>query len=257
METVLKDERLDNTGFGRLKIIQNPREFCYGVDAVILSDFAAGRARSGESIPGKRIRNAMDLGTGNGIIPLVLSHKTAIKEIYGLEVQESAYLRAKRNIAINDLSDRITIFKGDVADYMLKEGRELHGTFDMVLTNPPYVAKGGGIANHTGAKFIARQETTAGIEDFISTASKLLKDKGDFFMVHRPSRLADIVIAMHENSIEPKEMRFVSPNVHKAPNILLIHGVKGGGRELKILDPLYIYSPEGDYSEEINAIYER
>lgn len=257
MDTVLKDERLDNTGFGGLKILQNPREFCYGVDAVILSEFAAERARSVESTPGKCIRNAIDLGTGNGIIPLVLSHKTAIKEIYGLEIQESAYLRAKRNIAINDLSERITILKGDVADFMSKEGRDLQGTFDMVLSNPPYVAKGGGIENHTGAKFIARQETTAGIEEFISTASKLLKDKGDLFMVHRPSRLADIFISMHENSIEPKGMRFVSPNAHKAPNILLIHGVKGGGRELRILDPLYIYGPEGEYSEEINAIYER
>lgn len=257
METLLEGERLDKTGFGELKIIQKPEDFCYGVDAVILADFAAGRIRTTESLNVKSIGKSMDLGTGTGIIPLILSHKTAIPEIYGLEIQEPAYQRAVRNVTANKLSGRIKIIKGDVVDFMLKEGKSLMGAFDMVVTNPPYVAKGKGIENNSGAKLIARQETTGGIEDFIGTASKLLKDKGDFFMVHRPARLADIIIAMHENSIEPKEMRFVSPNARKAPNILLIHGVKGGGRELKILDPLFIYDMEGGYTPEINAIYER
>lgn len=257
METLLEGERLDKTGFGELKIIQKPEEFCYGVDAVILADFAAGRIRNSEALNGSRIRKSIDLGTGTGIIPLILSHKTAIPEIYGLEIQESAYQRAVRNVTSNNLSGRIKIIKGDVADFMTEVEKSLMGVFDMVVTNPPYVAKGKGIENNSGAKLIARQETTGRVEDFIGAASKLLKDKGDFFMVHRPSRLVDIIVAMRDNSIEPKEMRFVSPNARKAPNILLIHGVKGGGRELKILDPLFIYDLEGGYTAEINAIYER
>jgi len=257
MQVLQKGERLDDIGFGGLKLIQKPDEFCYGVDAVILADFAAGGGRPTDAKAGKKAKKAIDLGTGTGIIPLILSHKTDIAEIYGLEVQEASYERALRTVEANNLSARIKLLKGDVSDFMLGNGKTHAGSFDMVLTNPPYVAKGTGIENNSCAKLVARQETTAGIEDFIFAASRLLKEKGDFYMVHRPSRLPDIILSMHAHSIEPKEMRFVSPNANKAPNIILIHGIKGGRRSLRILDPLFIYNIDGGYSKEIHRIYER
>lgn len=239
---LLSGERLDEIGFGSLRLIQKPEEFCYGIDAVILADF------SGK----KRAKTMMDLGTGTGIIPLILSHKTHAEKIYGLEYQEESFRRAVRNIELNHLEDRLRFFCGNVADFY-----ELQGEMDAVTMNPPYMKGAGGLLNQNTAKMIARHETAADLEQFIACAARLLKERGDLYMVHRPSRLVDILTYCRAYKLEPKEMRFVCPRETEAPNIVLIHCSKNGGAELKILKPLFVYDSEGDYTEEIREIYER
>lgn len=243
-------ERVDSIGFGDLKLIQKPEEFCYGVDAVLLADFAASVCKR------KNYDKIIDLGTGTGIIPLILSHKTDVKSLIGVELQENSWERAVRNAEINDLAGRIEFIRGDVKDFESIWGEELKGTVDGVVTNPPYFVRGGGIRCDDNAKSIARHETTATLEDFLRCGAYLLKDKGDFFMVHRPSRLADICYFGRKYALEPKTMRFISPRAGEIPNILLVHMVKGGGRELKFLPPMAVYGENGQYTEELLKAYE-
>ena len=264
---ILEGERLDSIGFGDLRLIQKPEEFCYGIDAVILADFAArGLLEKGRAY--KDGITVCDLGTGTGIIPLILSHKLPDSaQIFGVEVQKDSFERAKRNAALNGLSARLHMVLGDVSDSMLdeelwdmmkevKNGAHFEG-FDIVTTNPPYTEGGRGIEGKNPAKVIARQETSGTLEDFIRTASALLKEKGDFYMVHRPSRLTDICCLCRKYRIEPKTLRFVSPRDGEAPNIMLVHGVLGGGKELKMCAPLAVYDGNGRYTQEISMIYER
>jgi len=243
-------ERIENTGFGNIKLIQDPEQFCYGVDAVVLADFA-------NSLCPEYIRTA-DLGSGNGIIPFILSHKNKNAVITGVEVQHEAADMARRSCAMNGLEDRVDFVVADVieaaAGKVLLEDR---GSFDLVTCNPPYFSKGGAIPSSSKAKFIARHETTAQVEDFIKAAAVLLKRKGHFCMVHRPSRLADIFYYCRKYGIEPKDMRMVVPKPGEAPNIVLIHGIKGGGKELNVMKELAVYNDDGGYSDEIEHIYER
>lgn len=250
-------ERIDQIGFGTLKIIQMPKDFCYGIDAVILADFATKIAAGNGPRQRCRVNRVIDLGTGNGIVPLILSHKTDILEIYGLEIQEASVDRGKRSIGLNGLNERVKIIHGDVSKVVEEDNRKLKGTFDMVVSNPPYVAVDSGIKNSNGPKHIARQETTATLDDFVKTASELLRDKGHFVMVHRPSRLGELIYSMKIHGIEPKTLRFVNPMADKAPNILLIHGIKNGGSELEVMVPLTVYESPSEYSKEIQDIYER
>jgi len=247
MEQYLKDgERIDEIGFGNLRLIQKPEDFCYGIDAVLLATFAEIGKDS----------KVIDLGTGTGIMPMILSHRTLAAEIVGVEIQADSYERAVRNVALNELDRRVRMIHSDVKN--LIDGKLVNRyCFDAVLSNPPYVKGDGGLKNRQGAKAIARHETTASLSDFISEAALLLRDRGDFYMVHRPSRLVDISILCRQYKLEPKEMRFVSPNRESAPNILLIHCVKHGRPELKILDPLYVYREDGSYTDEIMKLYER
>ncbi|MFA7661482.1 MAG: methyltransferase [Anaerovoracaceae bacterium] len=250
------EERLDEIGFGDLKIIQHPLEFCYGVDAVIAADFAA-RLTSGEGRKAdSNMKTAMDLGTGSGIIPLILSHKTQISHLYGIELQEKAWNRALRTMDLNGLTQRIQMLHGDVKDYFEKSHEVWEGTMDLVISNPPYVSKGSGIPVKREAKHLARHETSATLSDFIKTASYLLKPRGHLVVVHRPARLPDLMWEMRFYGIEPKTLRFVHPFHHQAPNIMLVHGIKGGGKELKILPPLPVYESKEVYSAEILEIYQ-
>jgi len=252
-----KGERLDRIGFGDLEIIQMPTDFCYGIDAVILADFAS-KVVVGKGVRQKcKVQRVMDLGTGTGIVPLILSHKTEIMEIYGLEIQEASVDRGRRSVELNGLEKRIEILHGDVLNLLENDERKLKGTFDLVVSNPPYVAIASGIKNANSPKHIARQETTASLDDFVATGAELLRDKGHFVMVHRPSRLADLIFSMKNYGIEPKTLRFVSPIGDKPPNILLIHGIKNGGSELEIMMPLIVYERPSEYSKEIRNIYER
>lgn len=235
-------ERLDEIGFSGLKLIQKPEEFCYGVDAVILADFAAG----------KRHDHIVDLGTGTGIIPLVLSHKTRAERIYGIEYQQESWERAVRSAELNNLQDRLRFIRANVAEFS-----QLGGWADAVTANPPYMAGSGGLTNENMAKTIARHETVGTLKDFIACAGRLLRDKGDFYLVHRPSRLVDIFFLCRSCCLEPKELRLVAPRQGKTANIVLIHCVKNGGTELKLLPELYVYGQEGGYSQEIQQIYER
>lgn len=237
-------ERKDKLGFADLFIIQNTDYFCYGIDAVILSDFV--KVKLGGSV--------IDLGTGNGIIPLILSHKTMAKKIIGLELQEDVYQLAKKNIELNGLNDRIEIFNMDI-----KSAPEAFGcrSFSTVVSNPPYMAISSGVKNHIDAKSISRHETTANLSDFMEVSSKLLFDQGDLFMIHRPMRLVDIIYLARQNNLEPKKIRFVHPNKNQKPNIMLLHCVKNARPELRFLKPLYVYNSSGEFTQEINKMYER
>lgn len=241
-------ESIENIGFGGLKLIQSSDGFRFGIDAVLLADFAAGLCPSADSI--------VDLGTGNGVIPLILSHKTGARSIIGIDLQEKAIDLAVRNCELNGLDERIRFIRCDAAT-LREEAPDLRGTADAVVSNPPYIARGAGITNAGDSKFLSRQETTAGIEEFTEAAAFLLKERGHFFLVHRPSRLVDLFYFCRKNGLEPKKIRFVAPRQGAKPNIVLLHCVKGGGRELDFADELYVYDQSGEYTAEIMKIYEK
>ncbi|NLD20490.1 MAG: methyltransferase [Clostridiales bacterium] len=245
-----KGERLEEIGFGELRLIQNPQEFCYGIDAVLLADFACAFC--------PEFKDAVDLGTGTGIVPIIMSHKCENKQsrLTGVEFQESSVDIAQRSCEINGISHRITVVQGDVA--AIDEIESLYkGCADVVTSNPPYVARSGGIPNKNSARYIARHETTAGIEEFVRAAAWLLEDRGHFFLVHRPSRLVDVFYHCRKYGLEPKDLRLVAPCRGEIPNIALIHCISGGGVELKLMDELYVYDGKSRYTREIETIYER
>lgn len=250
-------ERIDETGFGTLKLVQEAEDFCYGVDAVLLADFAAKQKR--------KIRCAVDLGTGNGAACLMLGHMTDVRKIAGVEVQKEPFALFERNIEVNALTGKAAgicenVRNVDAVKAFLKEfaGDELSdGHADVVISNPPYTAAGGGMMGINRVKMAARHEVLGTLEDFMRCASELLMDRGDFYMVHRPARLVDICELARKYRLEPKEMQMVSPYEGSVPNILLIHCVKRGGKDLKWLEPLYIYEKNGKYSKKILEIYEK
>ena len=242
-----KEERLDEIGFKGLKLIQTQSHFCYGTDAVLLSHFV----KSTTSHEGKFL---VELGSGNGAVLLLLWKMTGAKEIFGVEVQRELWEVATRNIVLNGAEKQIRIDEGDVSSYFTDNPKAWSGKADIVVLNPPYVARGGGIPIKNSNRHIARQETTATLKDFIEAASFILKDKGELVMVHRPKRLVEIITAMTGKGIEPRTIRFVHPKENEEPNIILVHGIKGAGRELKVLKPLYVYDNEG-LSQEVLRIY--
>lgn len=278
-------ERIDNIGFGDLQLIQEPSEFCYGVDAVLLADFAARAARHGGSQVGGRngkadfavvatevgkaagahatgIGTIVDLGTGTGIVPLILSYKTDAERIIGVEVQKGSYERAVRSAAQNGLEGRVSFVNCDVKDISkavesvdVRRIASLKGTVDIVTSNPPYMKGSCGLTNSSDAKMIARHETTASLDDFLSCGAYLLKNHGSLFMVHRPSRLVDLFAGARKLGLEPKKLQMVSPKEGKPANIVLVQMVKGGGSELTILPELHVYTEEGEYTEELRARY--
>lgn len=247
---VKKGERIDEIGFGGLKLIQKPDEFCYGVDSVILADFAAKRCKKKPDV-------IVDLGTGTGVIPLILCHKTHASIIYGIDVQKEACEKAVRNAVLNRVEDRLTFLQGDVKDEESVWLGKLRERADMVICNPPYFKAGGAVISEHSVKAVARHEIKASLEDFMRCASCVLKDKGELFMVHRPSRIVDLCCFGRKYGLEMKEIRFVSPEKGKVPNILLVHFVKGGGAEVKILPELAIHETNGTYTDELLQIYEK
>ena len=241
---MIKDgECLDGLQNG-LFIIQKKDGFKFGIDAVLLADFAKD-ARS---------RNTLDMCSGTGIVALLLSAKTDTRNICALEIQPDMAEMAQRSVLYNGLSDRVHIKAGDIREAENIYGR---GAFDKITCNPPYMKCGDGLQSESGAKSVSRHELLCTLDDAVSAASRLLIPKGRFFLVHRPARLADIICAMRTYNIEPKRVRFVHPSYAKAPKLVLAEGIKDGGRELKILPPLYVYNSDGTYSEEINKIYGR
>lgn len=240
-----QDEKIEDLQFKNLKIIQNKTGFCFGIDSILLSDFAKDI---------KKEAKVLDLGTGTGIIATLLCGKTELKEIIGVEIQKEVYEMAQKSIQINCLEDRFKIINEDILslDKMLEKD-----TFDAIVTNPPYKKRDTGIKNEEKKKVISRHETTATLEDFIRVSKDLLKDKGEFYMVHRPDRLVDILALMRKHKIEPKVMRFVYGNQGSEPKLILIKGIKNARPFLKVLNNLYIYKENGEYTEEINKIYNR
>lgn len=235
-------ERLDDLGRKELQIIQHPGQFCFGMDAVLLSEFA--KAAKGE--------NCIDLCCGNGIIPILMDGRYEGATFTGLEIQEGACDLAKRSILYNDQQERISIVNGD-----LKEADKLFkaGSFDVVTCNPPYMTENHGIVNPEDAKAIARHEIKCSLEDVIAAAARLLKPKGRFYMVHRPFRLVDIYDLMRKYNLEPKRERLVYPFIDKEPNIVLIEGVRGSKARLAMEPPLIVYKEVNQFTDEIIRIY--
>ena len=246
MEVQLKEnERIDDLEYKGLKIIQNKEWFCFGIDSVILTGFAR-QAKSGSKI--------LDLGTGTGIISILMSKKIPNCKITAIEVQKQVAEMAGRSVKLNNLEESIEIINDDIKNISGNLGK---GNFDVVITNPPYKKKESGILNENNVKLISRHETTASLEDFIKVASEQLKDRGTLYMINRPERIADILEDMRKYKLEPKEIRFVQPTANKAPNEVMLKAVKNGGRFLKVREPLIIYNDEGKYTQEILEIYEK
>ncbi len=241
---IKKDERIDDLGIKNLKIIQNKKWFCFGIDSVLLANFAKNI---------KKDSYVLDLGTGSGIMPTLLCGKAELKKVVGIEIQKDVCDMAKRSIELNKINEKFEI----ICDSILNLNKYFEKqTFDVVITNPPYKKKNTGIINPDEPKMIARHEITANLEDFIRVAKDMLKDKGEFYMVHRPERLVDIFELMRKYKIEPKEIRFIFSNKNEEPKMVMIKGVKNAKSFLKIYPNLYIYEEDGKYTEEIKNIYE-
>lgn len=244
-----KLDRIDDIGMGGFKVVQGDG-FNYGIDAVLLAAFASGETGA-KPIKSRLKMRVADLGTGNGIIPFVLAHKLPMSEIVGFERNPISLERAVRGRKMNELEDRISFVLTDIS--------QLDGydeTFDAVVTNPPYFRRGAGIPNEDSAKFIARHETTAGIAEFAKCGSRILKSGGDFYMIHRPSRLPDISQALRAASLEPKELQLVVPSSSAPANLVLIHAVAGAKPDLKMLPEIAVYNSDGSgYTELIKRIY--
>lgn len=240
-----KNERIDDLEFKNLKVIQNKNGFCFGMDAVLLSDFAKNI---------KRNAIVLDLGTGTGIIPILLCGKTELKKVIGVEIQEEVAKMAKKSILLNNLENRFEILNCNI-----KELNKIYENqkFDVIVTNPPYKKQDSGIINENERKLISRHEITANLEDFIKISKDLLKDKGELYMVHRPERLVDILELMRKYKIEPKQLKMVCPNKNKEPNLVLIKGVKNAKPFLKVEKNLYVYDTENNYTKEILEIYNK
>lgn len=225
-----------------LVIIQKENGFCFGTDAVLLSDFAACI----------KSKNICDLCTGTGIVPILLYAKTDAEHICGVEIQPQIADMAQRSVKLNKIESRVSILCEDLKNTSLPQN-----TFDMVTANPPYMKSGDALLNLNDSKTISRHEVACTIEDVVRCAAKLLKTKGHLVMVHRPSRLADVICAMRKYSIEPKRLRMVQSYKDKEPSMFLIDGTLAGGQELKILPPLILYNQSGEETEELKNIYQR
>lgn len=243
MEDLKEKERIDDLEYKGLKIIQNTEGFCFGMDSVLLSHFASEIKQGGKAI---------DLGTGNGIIGILLCAKISGLQMWGVEIQEEVYDMAKRSIQLNHLEERFTLIHANIKEL---EGKLEEGSFDAVVTNPPYKKNDTGIQNENPKKRIARHEISASLEDFIRVSAKLLKEKKDLYMVHRPDRLVDILELLRKYKLEPKKLRFVHPKFGKEPNLVLIKATKYANPFLKIEKPLYVYKENGEYTEDILKIY--
>ncbi|SFC64415.1 tRNA1Val (adenine37-N6)-methyltransferase [Butyrivibrio sp. YAB3001] len=235
-------ERLDDLQRNGYKIIQDPEKFCFGMDAVLLSGFA-------QAAEGSRV---LDLGTGTGIIPILMAGKTKATELIGLEIQEASAEMANRSVILNDLQTRVKIVQGDI-----KEAGQIFGaaSFDVVTSNPPYMINSHGLQNPDAPKAIARHEILCDLNDVIKSAAKCLKPGGKFYMVHRPFRLTEIMVLMREYKLEPKRMRLVYPFADKEPSMVLIEGARGGKPRITVEKPLIIYEEQGKYTSEIYDIY--
>ncbi|MBO6242771.1 MAG: tRNA1(Val) (adenine(37)-N6)-methyltransferase [Butyrivibrio sp.] len=235
-------ERLDDLQRNGYRIIQDPERFCFGMDAVLLSGFATAP-------DGGRL---LDLGTGTGIIPILMAAKTRAKELIGLEIQPESADMANRSVILNDLGERVKIISGDI-----KEAGDLFeaASFDVVTSNPPYMIGGHGLQNPEGPKAIARHEVLCDLEDVVKAAARCLRPGGKFYMVHRPFRLAEIMVVMNRYKLEPKRMRLVYPFIDKEPSMVLIEGARGGKSRITVEPPLIIYESQNKYTKEIYDIY--
>ena len=240
-----ENERIDDLEYKGLKIIQNIEGFCFGIDSVLLSDFAKSIRKNSK---------VLDLGTGTGIISLLLSKKCEDLKIYGIEIQEEVAKMAKRSVLLNDLEDSIEIINENIKniDKLFKIN-----SIDAIVTNPPYKKEKSGILNDDIKNIISRHEVECTLEDIINMSKKVLKDKGEFYMINRIERLVDSMYLLRKNHIEPKEIRFVHSNSEEKPHLFLCKAIKNAGEFLKVDKPLVIYNEDGKYTDEILKIYNK
>ena len=235
-----QNERIDDLQLNNLKIIQNSKEFCFGIDSVLLSDFAKSA---------KRCKTIVDLCTGNGVIAILLSAKLPkAKQIIGVEIQEYSAQLASRSVEMNNLQNKIKIINKDLT----KIKKEIQsGSADLVVCNPPYKPKGSGIINEKDSKTIARHEISCTLEDIIKEASRELNFGGSFCMVHKVERMTDIFTLLRKHGLEPKRMRLIYPKMGEPANLVLIEGIKGGKPFLNMEAPIYVYQEKGEYTNQI------
>ena len=237
-----ENERLDDLQRNGLQIIQKTDGFCFGMDAVLLSGFAV--VKKGERM--------LDLGTGTGIIPILLTAKTEGEHFTGLEIQEESADMARRSVRYNHLEEKVDIVTGDIV-----EAGQLFAlaSFDVVTSNPPYMNDAHGLKNPGDAKAIARHEVKCTLEDVVREGTRVLKPGGRFYMVHRPRRLIEIIQTMKKHGLEPKRMKMVHPYVDREANMVLIEAVRGGGALLKMEAPVIVFNEQGGYTEQIRVTY--
>jgi len=242
MVQIREDERVDDLQCKGYQIIQKPKGFCFGIDAVLLSGFAKV----------KRGQKVLDLCTGSGVIPILLAAKTDGESFTGLELQEEYAEMASRSVELNHIEKRVQIQCGDV-----KNIKNLYSqnSFSVVTVNPPYMTEHHGLTNLYEPKTIARHEVALSLEDVIAAASYVLPVNGSFYMIHKPFRIAEIIRVMKEYHLEPKRMRFVHPFIDKEPTMVLVEGLKGAKERVTVEPPLIVYKSQGEYTEEVLAIY--
>lgn len=236
------NERLDDLQRNGYQIIQNPEKFCFGMDAVLLTGFAHADQKD----------MLLDLGTGTGIIPLLMYAKYRCAHLVGLEIQEESADMARRSVALNGLSGVIDIVTGDIRE---ADGIWKSASFDCITCNPPYMIGQHGLTNPEAPKAIARHEILCTLGDVIRVTAKLLRPGGHFFMVHRPFRLAEIMTELSQNGLEPKRMQLVYPYADKEPNMVLVEAVRGGRPRMTVEKPLIIFERQGVYTSEIREVY--
>ena len=235
--------RIDDLQINNLKLMQDKSLFCFGTDAVLLANFA--KISNGAEV--------LDIGTGNGIIPVLLSAKVRAKHITGIEIQEKSFKLAKKNVELNSLDELISVVLGDVKDKSI-----LNGQFNYITCNPPYKKIGTGIENPENPLAIARHEIALTLDDVFKRASQLLVSKGKIAMVHKPERLAEIFCAMHKYRIEPKRLQLVYSNAESTePSLVLVEGAKDGGAGLRYEKSIYVYDQDGNYTANINDLYNK
>jgi len=239
---ILENERLDELHRKGYKIIQDPNRFCFGMDAVLLSAFANVRKKE----------RVLDIGTGTGIIPILMEARYGGDYYVGIEIQEDVADMAIRSVKYNNLEDRIVIDNADVKDALKLYGS---GFFDVITTNPPYMTVDKGIVNPNDTKALSRHELSVKLEDIVSISSKLLKNKGRFYMIHRPARLVEIMNVMRKYNLEIKRIRMVHPYIDKEANMVLIEAMHDGKPFLKVENPLIVYEKSGEYAKEVMDIY--
>ena len=238
-------ERIDDLQYKGLKIIQDPNSFCFGIDSIMLANFVK---------KAKKDCKIVDLGTGSGVLGLLLCKKIEPSKVIGVEIQNEVADMAQRSIEMNNLQSKFEIINEDIKNIIDKKIIEKN-SIDIVVTNPPYKEIENGAKNTNMKKLISRHETTAKLSDFIEIAAKLLKDKGSFYIVNKTERISDIIFEMKKNKIEPKEIKLIQPHINSEPNLVLIKGVKCGRSFLKVDKTLIVYNKDGSYTDELNKIY--
>ena len=240
-----ENERIDDLEYKGLKIVQNKNGFCFGIDSILLSDFAKDIKKESE---------VLDLGTGTGIISILLCGKTNLKHITGVEIQKHVYKMAKKSIKLNNLENRFEIVNEDI-----KKLSKIFpaNSFDAIVTNPPYKKESTGLTSKDKTQLISRHEVMCNIDDIAKISSYLLKSNCSIYMVHRPDRLINIIEALRKYKLEPKKIRFVYPKIGKEPNLILVKATKGAKEFLKVEKPLVVYNEDGTYTDEILEIYNK